>query len=165
MDDTLTKFKEVVDEEIKSYESMENFYVLKQSLLVKGESDALWDLDAQILAEADNIRELSKKRKEISKILGDENLSMSEIIEKAQDSNKSIVGSLETQRDKLRELAKSLALKEETNLTLIKHGLTMVEKTLDIFLETCLPQSKQYNKLGQNIENDKSSISSIVEEA
>lgn len=165
MDDTLTKFKEVVDEEIKSYESMENFYTLKQSLLVNGESDALWDLDAQILTEAENIRELSKKRKEIAKTLGDENLSMSEVIEKAKDLNTSIVASLETQRTKLRELAQSLAAKEETNLTLIKHGLTMVEKTLDIFLETFLPQSKQYNKRGQNIENDKSSISSIMEEA
>lgn len=165
MNDTLLKFKEVIDEEIQAYESLGDLYNIKQSILVQGKSDALWDVDAQITAKADNIKELNKKRKEVAKYLGDENLSMSEIIEKAKASNDSLVEKLEAQKTKLNILAKSLILQENTNITLVKHGLTMVGKTLDIIVGAIMPQSSQYDKSGKNVESDKSLISSVVEEA
>lgn len=166
MDDMLIKFKEVVDEEIQAYESLGELYKIKQSLLVQGKSDVLWDIDAQIVSRADNIKKLNQKRKEIAKYLGDENFTISEIIEKAKAANDSIADKLETQKTKLKILAKSLTLQENTNMTLIKHGLTMVGKTLDIIVGALLPQvqSGQYNSSGQSVESDKSMISSIVEE-
>lgn len=166
MDDMLIKFKEVVDEEIQAYESLGELYKIKQSILVQGKSDALWDIDAQIVSKADNIKELNKKRKEIAKYLGNEDFTLSEIIEKAKEANDAIADKLETQKTKLRILAKSLTLQEDTNMTLIKHGLTMVGKTLDILVGALMPQmqSGQYNNLGQSIKSDKSTISSIVEE-
>lgn len=166
MDDMLIKFKEVVDEEIQAYESLGELYKIKQSILVQGKSDALWDIDAQIVSKADNIKELNKKRKEIAKYLGNEDFTLSEIIEKAKEANDTIADKLETQKTKLKILAKSLTLQEDTNMTLIKHGLTMVGKTLDILVGALMPQmqSGQYNNLGQSIKSDKSMISSIVEE-
>lgn len=167
MDNTLLKFKEIIDEEIQAYESMGELYDIKQSLLVQGKSDALWDVDAQIIERANGIRALNKKRKEIAKYLGDENLTMSEAIEKAKESNDLLVDSLQSQQTKLRILTKSLTLKEDTNMTLIKHGLKMVGKTIDIIVEAVMPQAQvgQYNSQGKNIETDKSLISSVVEEA
>lgn len=167
MDDMLIKFKDVVDEEIQAYESLGELYKIKQSILIQGKSDALWDIDAQIVSKADNIKELNKKRKEIAKYLGDENITMSEIIEKAKEANNALVDKLESQKTKLNLLAKSLTLQEDTNMTLIKHGLTMVGKTLDIIVGAILPQVQagQYNNHGQSIKTDKSFISSVVEEA
>jgi len=167
MDDTLLKFKEIVDEEIQAYESLGELYCTKQSILVQGKSDALWDIDAQIISEADKIKEINKKRKAVAKYLGDENLSMSAIIEKAKEGNTSLVANLESQRTKLRILAKSISLQETTNMTLIKHGLTMVGKSLDIIAGALLPhmQKGQYNKSGKRIGTDKSLISSVVEDA
>ena len=165
MNDTLLKFKEVVDEEIHAYESLGELYKVKQSILVQGKSDALWDIDAQIIKNSDNIKELNKKRKEISKYLGNENLTISEIIEQAKAANDSIADKLESQKTKLRILANSLILQESTNMTLVQHGLTMVGKTLDIIVGALLPHSRQYNKLGQNISCDNSLISSVIEEA
>lgn len=166
MDDMIVKFKDVIDEEIQAYESLGKLYEIKQSLLVQGKSDALWDIDAQIVERAENIREIDKKRKEVARYLGNEDLTMSEIIEKAKQANDPLVDKLETQKTKLRILAKSLSLQEDTNMTLIKHGLTMVGKTLDIIVGALLPQVQvgQYNKSGQSIKSDKSLISSIVEE-
>lgn len=167
MDDILIKFKEVVDEEIQAYESLGELYEIKQSLLVQGKSDALWDVDAQIIARANNIRELGKKRKEVAKYyLGNEDITMSEIIEKAKDANDPLAEKLESQKIKINILAKSLALQEKTNITLVQHGLTMVGKTLDIIVGALLPQVQrgQYDQSGKKVKSDKSLISSISEE-
>lgn len=164
MDNALLEFKHVIDEEIKAYEDLGELYTVKQSVLINGKSDALWDIDAQILLKTDDIKLLNVKRKEAAKYLGDENLTMSEIIEKAKQANDSIAPKLEAQQGKLKILAKSLRLQEETHLTLIKHGLVMVNKTIDIIVGTVFPQTKQYNKMGKNIETDKSLISSVSEE-
>lgn len=167
MDDMLLKFKEIVDEEIQAYESLGELYDVKQSILIQGKSDALWDIDAKIVSMAEDIKGLNRKRKEVAKYLGDESITMSEIIEKAKEANNSLVGTFQTQKTKLNLLAKSISLQEHTNMTLIKHGLIMVGKTLDIIVEALMPEipSGQYNKLGQSIQTDKSSISSVVEEA
>lgn len=167
MDDMLIKFKEAVDEEIQAYESLGELYMIKQSILVQGKSDALWDIDAQIVSKVDDIKELNKKRKEVAKYLGDENITMSEIIEKAKEANNALAGKLESQKTKLNLLAKSLSLQEDTNMTLIKHGLTMVGKTIDIIVGAIMPQGQegQYNNHGQSIKIDKSLISSVIEEA
>ena len=166
MDDTLYKFKEVVDEEIEAYESLGELYEIKQSFLVQGKSDNLWTIDAQIVSQADNIRQINLKRKEVAGYLGNEDLTMSEAIEKAKQINDTLANNLQTQKTKIKILARSLTLQEKTNITLIKHGLTMVGKTIDIIVGALVPHvAGQYDKKGQNIENDKSLISSIVEEA
>lgn len=166
MDDMLIKFEEVVDEEIQAYESLGELYKIKQSLLVQGKSDALWDLDAQILKKAAAIKEITKKRKEVAIYFGNENITLSEIIEKAKEANSKHADKLENQKTKLRILAKSISLQENTNMTLIKHGLTMVGKTIDIIMGALLPevQSGHYDKQGNSVKSDKSQISSISEE-
>jgi hypothetical protein len=166
MDDSLLKFKEVVDEEIEAYEALGKLYQIKQAILVQGKSDALWDIDAQIVSQAENIKTLNKKRKEVAKYLGNENLTISEVIEKAKNANDAIADTIETQKTKLNILAKSLSLQEKTNMTLVKHGLIMVGKTLDIIVGVIMPHvAGQYDKKGHNVENNKSLVSSIVEEA
>lgn len=166
MDDTLIQFKDIIDEEIEAYEDLGELYKIKHSILVQGKSDMLIDVDAQIVSKANSIRELNSKRKDIAKYLGDENLTLSQIIEKAKESNDSIAEKLESQKTKLGLLAKSLTLQENTNLTLIKHGLTMVGKTLEIIVDAFVPQAtKQYDRTGHDVNSYETLVSSIVEEA
>lgn len=167
MDDMLIKFKEVVDEEIQAYELLGELYELKQSILIQGKTDSLWDIDAKIMAEADIIRAVSQKRKEVAKYLGNEDITLSEVIEKARASDEILAQKLQGQKTKINILSKSIALQEETNFELVKHGLTMVGKTIDIIVKAVLPEVQvgQYNKQGKSIKGDKSLISSIVEEA
>lgn len=167
MDDMLIKFKEVVDEEIQAYESLGELYNVKQSILVQGKSDVLWDIDAKIISKTDDIKEINQKRKEIARYLGSEDLTISDVIEKAKKADDILANKLQNQKTKLQILAKSLILQEDTNMTLIKHGLTMVGKTLDIIVGALMPQvqSGQYNSSGKSIDGDKSLISSIIEVA
>lgn len=165
MNDTLLKFQEIIDEEIQAYEALGELYKIKQAVLTQGKNDDLWDIDAKIVQRAKNIEELNQKRKDVARYLGNENFTISEIIEKAKTANDSIADKLESQQARLKILANSLILQESTNITLIQHGLTMVGKTLDIIVGALLPHAKQYNKFGQNINCDKSLLSSVVEEA
>jgi len=162
---TLIQFKEAVDEEIKSFEAMEELYKLKQAVLVQGKSDILWDVDAKIVDRMKTIKNLDLKRKEIAKYLGSDNMSMSEAIAKAQANNDSIAEKLKAQQAKLNVLAGSISLYERTNMDLIKHGLIMTGKTLNIIVNALLPQSNQYNREGRNVENAKLPINSVNEEA
>lgn len=164
IDNTLLKFKEVVDEEIKAYEDMEELYKLKQAILVQGKSDILWDVDAKIVSNMEKIKEISSARKQTAKYLGNENLTMTEVIEKAKNSNHGLADKLETQKTKLNILANSIFLYEKTNMDLIKHGLVMVGKTLNIIVNVFSPQSNQYNSSGKNTANEEIQISSVVEE-
>jgi len=166
MDDTLIQFKEVIDEEIEAYEALGELYKIKQSILVQGKSDLLMGIDAQIVSKANFIKSLNSKRKDVAKYLGDENLTMSQVIDKAKAANDSIAEKLESQKTKLRIISKSLNLQETTNLTLIQHGLTMVGKTLEIIVGAFVPQAnKQYDKSGHDVKSYEELVSSIVEEA
>jgi len=162
---SLIQFKEIVDEEIIAYEAMEELYKIKQSFLVQGRSDALWEVDAKIVSRMENIKSLNLKRKEVAKYLGNEDLTMTEAIEKAKASNDVLANKLQVQKTKLNILSKSIQLCESTNMELIKHGLIIVGKTLNIIMNAVLPQTSEYNKFGKNIDNNKVEISSIVEEA
>lgn len=165
MNEALLQFKGIIDEEIQAYEALGDLYEMKQSILVQGKSDALWDIDAQIIDKANNIRNLNKKRRAAAKYLGNEDYTLSEIIENAKKANDGLAESLVSQREKLQILSKTLSLQEKTNMTLVKHGLTMVGKTLDIIVGVLAPQTKgHYDKNGHNIGTDKSLISSVVEE-
>ena len=162
---TLTEFKEAVDEEIKSYKAMEELYKLKQAVLIQGKSDILWDVDAKIVDRMKTIKELDVRRKGIARYLGNESLSMTEAIAKAQNSNIGLAEKMKTQQKTLNILASSISLYEKTNMDLIKHGLIMTGKTLNIIVNALLPQANQYNKEGQNVKNEKFQLSSVIEEA
>lgn len=162
---TLYEFKELVDKEIKAYEDIDELYKLKQAVLVQGKSDALWDVDAKIVSKMKSISELHAVRKNVAKYLGNENLTMSEAIESARNSNKVLADNLQQQKEKLNVLAGSISLQEKTNMELIKHGLVMVGKTLNILVNAFLPQPNEYNKDGKNVGNEEMQISSVIEEA
>lgn len=165
IDNTLTKFEEAVNEEIRAYEEMEELYRLKQAVLIQGKSDALWGVDEKIVDNMKNIKNLNSKRKEAAKYLGDENFTISDVIDKAKLSNDTIAKKLAEQKVKLNVLSSSLSLYEKTNLDLIKHGLIMAGKKLNIIVNTVLPPPNQYNSSGKTVGNEKIEISSIVEEA
>lgn len=164
MSDALLDFKGIIDEEISAYEALGELYKVKQSVLINRQCDALWDIDAQIVQKAEFIKELANRRKQIGKYLGNEDITLSEIIEKTKDNNQELAKSFQTQKVKIGVLSKALKLQETTNMALIKHGLVMVEKTMDVIFGAISPQNKQYDKYGNNVKSDENLISSIMEE-
>ena len=164
MNDTLLDFKIIVDEEIQAYEELGELYKVKQSALVNRHIDDLWTVDAQIIEKAELIKIITDKRKELSKYLGNENITLSEIIEKAKTENESLVENFQVQKTKIGILSKTIKLQEKTLTALIKHGIAMVESTMGIILSAVAPQKQQYDKSGHNIKSEENMISSITEE-
>jgi len=162
---TLEQFKETVDKEIKEYEAMDELYKIKQAVLVQGKSDALWDVDAKIVERMNKLKKIARQRKDVARYLGDENLTMSEAIDKAKAANNNIVEKLQSQKTKLNLLSKVISLHEQTNMELIKHGLIMAEKSIQIIFGVVMPAPNQYDKQGKNVGNEKLQISSVVEDA
>lgn len=163
---TLLQFEKNVDAEIQAYQDMEELYQIKQSVLVQGKCDALCEVDSKILDKIEQLKTLSTQRKQVSKFLGNEEMSMSEAINKAHSVNSGLAQRLTTQKAKLNALSGSLAVYERTNMDLIKHGLVLTNKTLNIIVNALAPQSNQYGSTGKNIErSNKMNLSTIVEEA
>jgi hypothetical protein len=162
----LNKFEQNIEEEIKAYEELEILYKEKQSALVTGMVDKLLGVDSKILEKAEQLKILNSNRIETSRYLGDENLSMTNVIEKAKTVNEQLAKKLIIQKTKLGLLSSSLGIYEKTNMQLIKHGLTMTGKTLNIITNVLSPQSTQYNSVGKEVRRkDMVQISSIIEEA
>lgn len=165
MNDVLLNFSEIIDEEIHAYEELGELYKVKQSILVNRQCDALWDIDAKIVQRAESIKELGEKRREVARYLGNEDITLSEVIEKAKAVNESLANNFQSQKNKIGVLSKTISLQETTNMALIKHGLNMVEKTMDIIFGAVAPQNKQYDKSGNNVKSVENLISSVMEEA
>ena len=66
---------------------------------------------------------------------------------------------------KFNEVSKKITLLEQTNVELIKHGLTMSNKVLDIIIQACTPQSTGYDCHGKNSQGSGMGISSVCEDA
>jgi seryl-tRNA synthetase len=162
--EVLKSFKEAVDEEIKVYEEMETLYKIKQSVLIQCKTDELWNVDSKIVSQINTVKNLSEKRKNVGKYLGNENITMSEIIEKAMNSNKDLAEEFKVQKKKLNTLTTAISLYENTNLELIKHGLEVTDKKLSIIYNTITPHSNQYNNNGQKTTATEQNISSVIEE-
>ena len=50
-------------------------------------------------------------------------------------------------------------------MELLKHGMHVTNKTLEIILRGLKPITEEYNKNGKNITKDQLEMSSIIEEA
>lgn len=163
---TLLQFEKNVEEEIKAYQDMEELYKIKQAVLVQGRREALCDVDSKILDKIEQLKILNNQRKNVSKYLGNEEMTMSEAIQKANAVNPQLAQRLQVQKTMLNALSGTLTIYEKTNLDLIKHGLLMANKTLNIIINALAPQANQYSNTGKNLEQDrKVHLSTIVEEA
>ena len=90
---------------------------------------------------------------------------ITELIDMAAKDNPEFSESYKRKKVKIREVADEIALLNKTNVELIKHGLIMSDRILDIIISAAVPQTTNYNKQGKNIETSGMSISSIVEDA
>src|SRR5574344_1061937 len=141
MNDALVEYSEIIEEELHAYEALGDLYSKKEEILVQGNSDALWDIDSKIVEHAKNIKQIEENRQRVALSLGNENITLSEVIEKVKVEDKNLAQKISSQKEKLGALSKKLILQQKTHMSLIEHGLKMVEKTMDIIFNVASPQS------------------------
>lgn len=165
MIEVLLQYCDIIDEEIIAYEKLGELYAEKEQVLIHGNGESLYVVDEKIVNQAEVIDRVNVKRIDFCKnSLDDENITLSDIIEKTKTENPQLSEKFEQQQKRIRDLSKELSKLEKSHQELIKHGMAIVDKTMKIILDVVSPQSQQYDKSGHNVKCDESMISSISEE-
>lgn len=155
LDNTITVYQELLD----------LYKEKKQALLTPKNNEILRVVDEKILAHINTVKNVNEKREEFCKENDIEPAKISTLIELASKDNNEFEEILSEQKVKINEVAQEIALIEKTNVELIKHGLIMSDKLLDIIISAAMPQTDNYDMHGKNIDTSELSISSIVEDA
>jgi len=161
----LGQIEVVFNEILVAYTKMADLYELKKNALIKMDSAILKESDEKILEQNDILIDLNNERLRIVKQLGKDEMTVSEIIEKAEEIESPLTEYFKEFKVKINEVSKRIMLLEQTNVELIHQGLTMSNKVLDIILQACTPQSGGYDCHGKNSQGEGPSISSICEDA
>lgn len=161
----LTQIDIVFNEIVSAYEKMAELYDKKKEALIKSNTETLMLVDEKIIENYNTMVDLNNERVRIVQQTGAEEMNISEIIEKAEAVNSPLVSKFNDYKVKISEVSKRIALLEQTNVELIKHGLEMSGKTLNIIITACAPQDGGYDKHGKNVHSKSLGISSVCEDA
>ena len=154
----------IIDDELEAYTKLRDLFVEKKELLKKSKSDDLGVVDNKILALNDSIVKLNEKRKNISIELLNKDASMSEFIEFAGVNQIDIKVQLEDRKVKICKLFEELALLNNQNVELIKHGITITNKMLETIVDAFAPQGSIYNGAGKTTDTHDLDMWTINEE-
>ena len=161
-----TDISGMIDDAIASYEDLLELYKQKKQLLLTRNVKNLSDLDNKIVEQVEIITKINNIRDNYCEKHGIATPArITELIDMAAKDNPEFSESYKRKKVKIREVADEIALLNRTNVELIKHGLIMSDRSLDIIISAAVPQTTNYNKQGKNIETSGMSISSIVEDA
>lgn len=165
LQEQIKTLENIVDKEIDGYKNIEKLYVDKKEILIKGKSTELFDVDAKIADTFKSISSYSEMRKNISKSLNMPTFSLTDIINNIKQQDAHAAENLEKKRDEVKELSQKIFELEKVNLELLKHGMHVTNKTLEIIIKGLKPITEEYNKNGKNITKEQLEMSSIIEEA
>ncbi len=165
LQEQIKTLENIVDKEIDGYKNIEKLYVDKKEILIKGKSTELFDVDAKIVDTFKSISNYSEMRKNISKSMNMPTFSLTDIINNIKQQDAQAAENLEKKRDEVKELSQKIFELEKVNLELLKHGMHVTNKTLEIIIKGLKPITEEYNKNGKNITKDQLEMSSIIEEA
>ncbi|MBR1907890.1 flagellar export chaperone FlgN [bacterium] len=161
----LGQIEVVFNEILSAYTKMADLYEVKKNALIKMDAEILKETDEQILANNDLLIDLNNERLRIIKQMGVEEMTVSEIIEKAEEIQSPLLNYFKEFKVKINEVSKKMTLLEQTNVELIQHGLAMSNTILDIILQACTPQGVGYDCHGKNSQSQSTGVSSICEDA
>ena len=147
--ETFKNLIKILDKEIVAYEELKNLFEEKKELLIKAKSDDLGVLDNKILSINDSIVKLNDARKKVSLELLGKDGCMSDFISFAEVHNPEFKEPLMLRKVKICNNLEGLALLNNQNVELIKHGIVMTNKMLETIIDVFAPQGSIYNGAGK----------------
>ena len=164
MKEKFQKLIKILDQEIEAYEKLKDLFAEKKELLKKAKSDDLGVIDNKILAQNEVIVKLNNMRKTLSMEMLNKDASMSEFIELAEAYQTDLKEALLLRKVKICNNFEQLALLNNQNVELIKHGLTMTNKMLETIVNAFVPQGSIYNGSGKTTDTQDLDMWTINEE-
>ena len=165
LQEQIEKLETIVDSEIKGYENIQKLYTDKKEILIHGKGTELSAIDEKITDAYKSVHYCAEARKHMSESLNLPTFSMTDIINNIKEQDAIAAKKFEAKKAKVNELAKSIFDLEKTNLELLKHGMHVTNKTLEIIIKGLKPITNEYDSKGQNIVKQQLEMSSIIEEA
>ena len=149
MKEKFQKLIKILDQEIEAYEKLKDLFEEKKELLKKAKSDDLGVIDNKILAINNSIVKLNNARKSASMELIGKDGSMSDFIEFAEVNQPDQKEALLLRKVKICNNIEQLALLNNQNMELIKHGMIITNKMLETIVNAFAPQGSIYNGAGK----------------
>ena len=144
----------VLDKEIEAYTELKELFAQKREILKKSKSDDLGVLDNKILAAHEVITKLNSSREGIAQELLGKNANMSEFIEYAEENAPEFVEQLKDRKVKICNIIPEIALLNQQNVELLKHGIIITNKMLETIINAFAPQGSYYNGAGKTDTHD-----------
>ena len=154
MKEKFQKLIQILDTEINAYIGLKDLFSEKRKLLKKAKSDDLGVLDNKILAQHEKIKKLNKMRQDLSNEMLNKDANMSQFIELAEQEAPEFKESLEERKVKICKLFDELALLNNQNMELLKHGIIISNKMLESIIDAFAPQGSYYNGAGKTDTHD-----------
>lgn len=148
------KLLTAIDEEISAYEELKPLFEEKKELLKKSKSGDLVEVDNKIIAQKELIVKLNEARQKLSIEHFNKDCSMSDYIELLGDQNDEYKEQLMLRKVKICNILDELTLLNNQNVELLKHGITITNKMLDIIVDAFAPQGSNYNEAGKTDTHD-----------
>ena len=164
MKEQFQKLINILDKEIEAYEKLKDLFEEKKELLKKAKSDDLGVVDNKILAQNESIVKLNTLRKNLSMEMLNKDASMSEFIELAEVHQPEQKEALMLRKVKICNIFEQLALLNNQNVELIKHGLIITNKMLETVINAFAPQGSIYNGAGKTTDTQDLNMWTINEE-
>ena len=153
----------ILDKEIKLYVEMRDLYTEKKEVLIKNDILELSKVDAKILENYESIKKIDLLRLDGIKLIGEDIPSMTKLIEVAEERCPKAVMKLKEQQAKLNNLSSVISVLNLTTMKLLKHGMVITDKKLNIIIEACAPKGTSYTVKGKEDDNNLE-MSTIIED-
>lgn len=145
---------ETIDKEVSAYEKLKELFEEKRELLKQSKSGDIGAIDNKIIAQNNLIVKLNDKRKELTIEEFEKDCTMSEYIELLGEKYEEYKAPLEERKVKICKLSNDLVLLNNQNVELLKHGIVMTNKMLEIIVDAFAPQGSNYNISGKTDKHD-----------
>ena len=162
--DKFRKLIVLLDKEIEAYSKLKELFEEKRDLLKKAKSDDLGCVDNKILALNDSIVKLNEQRKMASIDLLGKDASMSDFISFAEEHQPDQKEALLLRKVKICNNFEQIALLNNQNVELIKHGMIITNKMLESIIDAFAPQGSNYNGSGKTTDTHDLNMWTINEE-
>lgn len=160
----INTLENIIDKEIDGYKNIEKLYLDKKEILIHGKSEELMAVDEKIMNAYKTLNNSLESRKLVMKSMNFSTFSMTDIINEIKTQDIEAAKKFESKKTEANALAKRIFELDKINLELIKHGVHVTNKTLEIIIKALKPITNEYNQKGQNITKSQLEMSSIIEE-
>ena len=161
--ENLKSFDNLIENEIALYGRLKELYIQKKQTLISNNMQELLAVDDAILNLLDEIKSMANHRQKFCKSIGKNNVCLSEIIKMAEDLDATLVDGFKVKQSRIKDLQEEIDRQESSSKELIKHGMIMVTKTMNLMSSTALVAG-DYNNFGKNTQSELAKISSVSEE-